>query len=940
MLGNMMGHTMLVGAEMVSSEGSGKAPYATFSALKKAVGSMNNDITGNPATSMVKFYRYWNHYLHPESAFMAALNDPLGAVAKACYSIVNSLEHVFNNMFKLVGLFGYLDKTNNDFGKFYQGFIVLGVAVFTLLLVARVMVGLVGKRFKYKAALNNVLLVTCVVSFLPWAVTQVSTAMAKDVERISNTNTSNSDFSSLALQPIINNVVDTKVLIDNDFDASRFPMDDTGYIKPTTSNSTAVNKITDAAGKQQDANYVGQLDFGATYGVTDTKALDTLEQKHPGLKGLFEHRINDAGDGVTAMSEHSLVNAFDKVYPRYTVNWIAMFAQFIVLAALLALMALKVVKSMFETLVTVIIAPIVGYSSVSSSKKFKELLMSVFGGFAGLFFEILILRIMMEIMRDLPTLTVSGVSQMSGNFFDGLNMWEKALASILLYAGIFLGAMQGVTIIERWLGVSTGHSDTMQQLIGGMMLANGAAQVGGAAMHSAAAGLGAAGKVGAFAVTKAPGILGSAAKKGGLAVMATGGALNATKDSIKSQGLKATAANGLNAASDKAVGGLKNGVQAVGDKIHSADQSGLDKYQQAYDQTHGTLSDPEPNYTGTDTSGDDALNGPAGSGPDDPAGPTGYGVNDPTGTNGTDGVEPGPQSEPINSTGGGLDDPSSQADNGASPTGPDNSPEGGIESSQPESTEPEAAGGLSSPEDTISANGPTADNAGGLYAPSGADGGGDVPTADYDNGGLDAPASSDLGSDATVSGSSPSGISPTPQSASASGTTQVTSSSTPQPSYETNVGTATPVPTASPSGIETAPQGPTQTPSGSSPQVHYETSGGAQPSATPLQSTQASISGPTSASQQPIASSPQYEAPVSPTQPSGTTNYHTNTVEQQTSTPASQPSTPKTSFTRNELQKARQDMSKVGNNFQQGGQQAFSGRSAIHGVDLQDDDQG
>lgn len=68
----------------------------------------------------------------------------------------------------------------------------------------------------------------------------------------------------------------------------------------------------------------------------------------------------------------------------------------------------------------------------------------------------------LEICRDLPTLSVSAITKLSGGFFDGLNMWEQCLAAGLVYIGVFFAAMQGVSMIERWLGVSTGHSDTAQ----------------------------------------------------------------------------------------------------------------------------------------------------------------------------------------------------------------------------------------------------------------------------------------------------------------------------------------------------------------------------------------------------------------------------------------------------------------------------------------------
>ncbi|MGC4441281.1 hypothetical protein ABXW85_20685, partial [Streptococcus suis] len=80
---------------------------------------------------------------------------------------------------------------------------------------------------------------------------------------------------------------------------------------------------------------------------------------------------------------------------------------------------------------------------------YKELLRTAGGALAGIFFEVVIVRVTMEILRDLPTLAVSAVTKLSGGFFDGLNSWEQMIAACVVYIGVFLAAMQGVTMIER-----------------------------------------------------------------------------------------------------------------------------------------------------------------------------------------------------------------------------------------------------------------------------------------------------------------------------------------------------------------------------------------------------------------------------------------------------------------------------------------------------------
>lgn len=247
------------------------------------------------------------------------------------------------------------------------------------------------------------------------------------------------------------------------------------------------------------------------------------------------------------------------------------------------MMSVKVVKSIFETILTCIIAPIQGYTSVESSKKFKELVLTIGSAFVGIFFEMIIMRVMLEFMRDLPSLTLSGVSWLSGDFFDGLNTWEQCLTSIIVYLGIFFGAMQGVTVIERWLGVSTGHSDTMQQVIGGMMMANMAT----AGAKGLAHGMGALGSGAIDLAKRAP----QGMKTVGNSIAKAGGGLSGAVDAVKEQGLKGAIQSGM-----------ANAGNAIGEKASGISESvmnALDQSSQAgYDSVKGSLTPDTPYGTG------------------------------------------------------------------------------------------------------------------------------------------------------------------------------------------------------------------------------------------------------------------------------------------------------------------------------------------------------
>ncbi len=562
--------------------------YQTFSDLVNDLeagfwdinGSMNGNITGENAEKVASFYKYWSNYLDSTPAFLSFLAYIPGGIAKALYQIMVTLEHVFNNMFKLFGLFGYLGDTNTVIGKFFYWFQVLGTTLFTLILVVSAITGVFTKPIKYKGVITNFLLVTLVTAVLPFALTNISTAVAQDAMAVQTASDDSSTYSSLAVQPLKNNVVDLKVLLDNDFSTELFPLDDSGYIKPPKEGSTPLNNITDASDKRDTADFATKIDFGATYGASNSDLLDELDAKQKGLEGLFLHKLNANQTGVETIKKHRVIgelNAFEPVYMRYSVNWIGMFMQYGILIVLLLSMSIKLVKSIFDIIIEAMISPLQGYSSLSSSKKYKELLRTMGGAIAGIFFEVVIMRMTLEICRDLPTLSVSAVTKLSGGFFDGLSMWEQCLAASLVYIGVFLAAMQGVAMIERWLGVSTGHSDTAQQLIGAMMAGNAFAQ-GAGALATGAVG---ATQVGAHVANKVPGAVATGSKLIGNSLAVTGGGIKGAINSAKDQGFQNAAKGGVSnminladAMGKEAVGKTKDYAGDVMDNLDSKAQEG------------------------------------------------------------------------------------------------------------------------------------------------------------------------------------------------------------------------------------------------------------------------------------------------------------------------------------------------------------------------------
>lgn len=661
--------------------------YDTYSDLVNALekgfldinGKTNGNITGENAEKMASFYRYWSNYLDSTPAFLSFLAYIPGGIAKALYAITVSLEHVFNNMFKLFGLFGYLGDTNTVIGKFFQGFQLVGTTLFILILVTSAIAGVFTKPVKYKGVITNFLLVTMVTAVLPLALTTISSVVAQDAMNIQTVSSEAPEgsrhYSSLAIQPMKNNIVDLKVLIDNDFSTELFPLDSFGYIKPPKEGSTPVNNITDSTDKRDTTDFATRIDFGATYGASNSDLLKDMEAQYKkkfgvdGIEGLFLHRLNANQTGVETITKHRIageLNSFEPVYMRYKVNWIGMFMQYIILIVLLISMSIKLVKSVFDIIIQAMISPIQGYSSLSNSKKYKELLRTMGGALAGIFFEVVIMRVTLEICRDLPTLSVSTITKLSGGFFDGLSMWEQCLAACLVYIGVFLAAMQGVSMIERWLGVSTGHSETAQQLIGAMMagqaFATGAGAVGNMALGLGGFGMNMAGKV--------PGAVASGSKVLGNSLATTGGGIRGAFNAVKDQGIAGAAKGGLSnmfSAADlmgqEAIGKVKDFAGGVADHVEQKEQAGHDAAYRGL-KDYSLPTEPRPvspfDPDGGDGStvsfgGDTAISddtGPSGGGiidptimPSEPSGEAFSGISDPTSLT----KEP-PMSSPIKDT--------------------------------------------------------------------------------------------------------------------------------------------------------------------------------------------------------------------------------------------------------------------------------------------------
>lgn len=426
----------------------------------------------------IQFYDQWSLYLHDVLPIWQMLYVIPASIMKLLYSLSSSIEGIFDKIFILFGLFNYLNDTTTWIGKFYFWGRYLGMAIFVALIIARVTLSFIGGSFKYKEFFNNLILVSFALNVLPTALIASGNMIsyATTTLRTHSSNSSSADKQNLSLIPIKGNVVDLFHLIDEDFDTNKLEYDpDTKYIRKDASELNDIN----ASNIQQTKfeSFIGasteELLNYYIYKDEDKKEKRTSSDQYYGVATLLtsskqagETRKDGTKQYIIAGIEVSNMfgvdfSVFSPVYPRYKVDYFAIFIQQIMLIALLVGLLISMVQTIFKVLLSSMVAPFVAYTSVDDSTKFMELLQTIFAGVAGIFFEIAIVHFSMWFLQNAQTVAIG-----KSTLFSNLNGLSKALMVIILYIATFLGASQGSGAIKSWLGVTTGARNGMMTALG------------------------------------------------------------------------------------------------------------------------------------------------------------------------------------------------------------------------------------------------------------------------------------------------------------------------------------------------------------------------------------------------------------------------------------------------------------------------------------------
>lgn len=189
--------------------------------------------------------------------------------------------------------------------------------------------------------------------------------------------------------------------------------------------------------------------------------------------------------------------AFLPTYARYKVDWIALITQQIILLLLLVGLLVTTVRVIFKTLITVIISPLVSYAAVGNSMRILEVWQEVMTGIAAIWFQLLFVKVAQWFLITYSEVKLnlgSGASDaakktLGGSFYDGLDPFQHAIATIAVYLGVYLAVSQGSKVLERWIGIDTNLSSGTKAGVATMAVgAMAANKMGGGARNFAIGG--------------------------------------------------------------------------------------------------------------------------------------------------------------------------------------------------------------------------------------------------------------------------------------------------------------------------------------------------------------------------------------------------------------------------------------------------------------------
>ena len=508
---------------------------------------------------LASFYAQWDQYLHPTTGVFIAFGFIPEMLSKGIYSFSYAIEKAYLNMFKLFGMFDYISQSDSFVGQVYKWLQIVGIALFVLVTLIRLIMAMAGAPFRYREFFNHIMLVTFSVTALPVFASKFGSAIAKDTVGLAYYDITGSGQSvSLSVTPFRSNTVDLEMLYAMDFDTDKLGYnEDTHFIAgdknwntisdgniwftnftetygPTnkamlqyySGREGRVSSIAKFVGVREDGSvdWGQQVKNGIALSNPITALLQTSKIFFTGWKEESEWKDNQAKSPYNGFSDvmRSTLNtiryadgkiayarvttsksgyflgfdntAFLPTYARYKVDWIALITQQIILLLLLIGLLVTTVRVIFKTLITVIISPLVSYAAVGNSMRILEVWQEVMTGIAAIWFQLLFVKVAQwflitysEVKLNLGSGAPDAAKKtLGGSFYDGLDPFQHAIATIAVNLGVYLAVSQGSKVLERWIGIETNLSSGTKAGVATMAVgAMAASKMGGGARNFA-----------------------------------------------------------------------------------------------------------------------------------------------------------------------------------------------------------------------------------------------------------------------------------------------------------------------------------------------------------------------------------------------------------------------------------------------------------------------
>lgn len=396
---------------------------------------------GEQGDGVVKFYLSWHAVLHTDIlAVQKIIGTVNGWILLGLYHTAQALESVFMAVLKLFGFFSNFHV--GEMGTLYKTIVLLGFALLTIGLGYLLVENIFRAKTKLHEVITNLVVVIAILVMLPFGTnlfSQFVTAGAQDI--VGN---NGSGVTSIAVQPVQNNIVDSVALAKKGFDVNPAKLD---------GQMAKYNGI--------NADNIGYLD------LSEVIASDNLKTNSipKGVDNVFKHRVKMGAetnqytveDATLPSKQSQLTKAFESVYPRYTGHFVIADLQLLLLACMFGLIAFRVGKSWFEILMLNAAAPLMGFQDLRTNQRLKEVLQAIQGSFIGIFAEMIGLRLFLIALDYLGSADNPGVAFLKQYPNSALPI---GFFLVLMYLSCFVAFMSGVSLIERWTGVPQSKNGT------------------------------------------------------------------------------------------------------------------------------------------------------------------------------------------------------------------------------------------------------------------------------------------------------------------------------------------------------------------------------------------------------------------------------------------------------------------------------------------------